>query len=155
MRLHENVLRLRPELWRLHHDNATSHTSFFTKEFFYQNNKTLVSHPPYFPLFPLLTIKLKEGHFETSEVIKTESHAVLNALREHDLKDAVKKWQKPKLAQVSPKLVLTRWQHQSWQLWMALCIYKATAAASAWVCKFFFQRDIPGIKLSNHVQFHG
>jgi hypothetical protein len=35
----ENVRRLRPELWRqnnwlLHHDNASSHTSFFTREFF-------------------------------------------------------------------------------------------------------------------------
>jgi hypothetical protein len=35
-RLRENVKRLRPELWRqknwlLHHDNAPSHTSFFTK----------------------------------------------------------------------------------------------------------------------------
>jgi hypothetical protein len=37
-RLHESVRRLRPELWRqrnwlLHHDNAQSHTSFFSREF--------------------------------------------------------------------------------------------------------------------------
>jgi hypothetical protein len=36
--LHENVRRLRPELWRqknwlLHHNNAPSHTSFFTIAF--------------------------------------------------------------------------------------------------------------------------
>jgi hypothetical protein len=36
--LNENVRRLHPELWRenkwlLHHNNAQSHTSFFTKEF--------------------------------------------------------------------------------------------------------------------------
>jgi hypothetical protein len=36
--LHENVQRLRPELWRqkdslLHRDNAPSHTSCFTREF--------------------------------------------------------------------------------------------------------------------------
>jgi hypothetical protein len=38
-RLHENVRRLRHELWRqgnwlLHHDNALSYTPFFTREFF-------------------------------------------------------------------------------------------------------------------------
>jgi hypothetical protein len=38
-RLRENVRRLRPELRRqmnllLHHDNAPSHTFFFTREFF-------------------------------------------------------------------------------------------------------------------------
>jgi hypothetical protein len=102
-----------------------------------------------------LKIKLKDRHFETSEVIEAESQAVLNTLTQHYFQDAVKKWQKPKLAQVSPKLVLTRWQHQFWKLWMALCISKATAAASARVRKFFFQRDIPGIKLSHHVDFHG
>jgi hypothetical protein len=37
----ENVRRLRPDLWRqknwlLHHDNASSHISFFTRDFFYQ-----------------------------------------------------------------------------------------------------------------------
>jgi hypothetical protein len=37
-RLHENVGRIRPEIWRennwlLHHDNGLSHTSFHTKEF--------------------------------------------------------------------------------------------------------------------------
>jgi hypothetical protein len=38
--LRENVRRLRPELWRqknwlLHHDNAPSHTSVFSREFLY------------------------------------------------------------------------------------------------------------------------
>jgi hypothetical protein len=55
-RLHENVRRLRPELWRqqnwlLHHDNTASHTSFFTREFLTKNNMTVIPHPPYFSLF--------------------------------------------------------------------------------------------------------
>jgi hypothetical protein len=37
---------------------------------------------------------LKGHHFDTTEVIKTESQAVLNTLTEQDLQDAFKKWQK-------------------------------------------------------------
>jgi hypothetical protein len=45
-RLHEDVPRLRLKLWRqknwlLHHDNAPSHTSFFTKEHLTKNNRTV------------------------------------------------------------------------------------------------------------------
>jgi hypothetical protein len=52
--LRENVRRLHPELWRqkkwlLHHDNAPSHTSFFTREFLAKNNMTVIPHPPYSP----------------------------------------------------------------------------------------------------------
>jgi hypothetical protein len=93
------VRRLRPELWRqkywlLHHNNAPSHTSFFTTEFFTKNNMTVVSQPSYFSLFPRLKIKLKDRHFDTTEVIEAESQAVLNTLTEHDFQDAFKKRQK-------------------------------------------------------------
>jgi hypothetical protein len=44
---------------------------------------TLVPHPPYFSLIPLLKIKLKGRHFDTIEMIDTESQAVLKALTEH------------------------------------------------------------------------
>jgi hypothetical protein len=76
--------RLRPELWRqknwqLHHDNAQTHTSFFTKEFFGQKQHDL----PYFSLFPRLQIKLKGRYFDTTEVIEAKSQAVLNTLTEH------------------------------------------------------------------------
>jgi uncharacterized protein YecT (DUF1311 family) len=49
-RLRENVRRLRAELsrrqknWLLHHDNAPTHTSFFTREFFTMNNITIAHH---------------------------------------------------------------------------------------------------------------
>jgi hypothetical protein len=76
-RLHENMGRLLPELWRrknwlLHHDYAPSHTSFFIREFSLSR----------------LKIELKGRHFYTTEVIEAESHAVLNTLRDHDFQDA-------------------------------------------------------------------
>jgi hypothetical protein len=93
--------RLNPKLWRqknwlLHHDNAFSHTSFFTKEFFYQNNMTVFTHPPSllylapcnFPLFSLLKMKQKGHRFDTIEVIRAELQAVLNTLTEHGFWDA-------------------------------------------------------------------
>jgi hypothetical protein len=55
---------------------------------------TLIPHPPYFSLFPLLKIKLKGRHFDTTDVIEAESQAVLNTLTEHDFQDAFKNWHK-------------------------------------------------------------
>jgi transposase len=103
----ENVRRLQPELWGqknwlLHHNNAPSHTSFFTREFLTKNNMTLIPHPPYSPdlapcdfsLFHHLKIKLKGRRFDTTKAMEAESQAVLNTLTEHDFHDAFKKWQK-------------------------------------------------------------
>jgi hypothetical protein len=39
-------------------------------------------------------MELKDRCFDTTEVIKAESQAVLNTLAEHDFQDAFKKWQK-------------------------------------------------------------
>jgi hypothetical protein len=83
------VQRLRPELWRkknwlLHHDNAPSHTSFSITECFTKNNMTVAPHPPYF----YLQKKLKDRHFDITEVMEAESQAVLNTLTEHDFQDA-------------------------------------------------------------------
>jgi hypothetical protein len=54
------VQRLLPKLWwqknwLLHHDNAPSHTSFFTREFF-TKNVTVVPHPPSCLTWPLATL---------------------------------------------------------------------------------------------------
>jgi hypothetical protein len=50
-RMHENVRRLRPELWQqknwLLHHNTPSHTSLFTRELLTKNNMTVIPHPPY------------------------------------------------------------------------------------------------------------
>jgi hypothetical protein len=44
-------------------------------------------------LFPRLKIKLKGRHFDTIEVIKAGSQAVLNTLTEHNFQDAFNKLQ--------------------------------------------------------------
>jgi hypothetical protein len=41
-----------------------------------------------------LKLKLEGRHFDTIEVMETESQAVLNTLTEHDFQDAFKKFQK-------------------------------------------------------------
>jgi hypothetical protein len=90
------VPRVRSELWKqknwlLHHDNAPSHTSFFTREFFYQKQHDCRG-PVQTLLFSVspIEMKLKGGHFDTTEVIEAGSQAVLNTLTEHDLQDAFK-----------------------------------------------------------------
>jgi hypothetical protein len=73
----------------LHHDNAPSHTSFFTKEFLTKNNITVTGLAPWdFSLVPRLKMKLKDCSFDTIEVTEAESQAVLNTLTEHDFQDA-------------------------------------------------------------------
>jgi hypothetical protein len=37
-----------------------------------------------------LKIKLKSSHFDTTEIIKEESQAVLNTFTEHDFQDAIR-----------------------------------------------------------------
>jgi hypothetical protein len=87
----ENVRTLRPKLWEqkywlLHHDNASSHISFFTREFFFtKSNIIVVLYPSYFSLFPRLKIEQKYRHFETVEVMETIASGA-----EHDFLDAFK-----------------------------------------------------------------
>jgi histone-lysine N-methyltransferase SETMAR len=71
-------------------------------EFLTKNSMTVIPHPPYSPdlatsdfsLFPHLKVKLKGRHFDTVEVIETESQAVLNTVTEHDFQDVFQKCQK-------------------------------------------------------------
>jgi hypothetical protein len=98
-RLCGNVRRFLPELWwrknwLSYHDNAPSHTSSFTREFFLPRTTWLSSptHPIF--LFPRFEIKLKGRHFDTTEVAEAESQTVLNTLTEQDFQVAFKKWQK-------------------------------------------------------------
>jgi hypothetical protein len=70
-----------------------SHFHFY-RGIFDKTNMTVVPHPQYFSLFPQLKIKLKGRHFDTIEMIKAESQAVMNTLTDHDFQDAFKKWQK-------------------------------------------------------------
>jgi hypothetical protein len=93
-RLHENVRRLRSELWgqkiRLFHHNSVSHFLFHQGISFSKNNTANVPHPSYVSLFPRLEIELKGRHFDTIEVTEAESHAVLNIFREHGFQDTFK-----------------------------------------------------------------
>jgi hypothetical protein len=83
--------------WMLHHDNVPSQTSSFTKGVL---RKTHDCRPPptllaslgllRLPLFPQLKIKFKVCHFQTIEVIETESQAVPNIFTERDFQDAFK-----------------------------------------------------------------
>jgi hypothetical protein len=41
-----------------------------------------------------MRIKLKGRHFDTNEVIKEDSQAMLNSFTEHGFQDAFRKWQK-------------------------------------------------------------
>jgi hypothetical protein len=66
---------------------------FFTRKFLAKNNTTVVPNPPYFFMFPRLKLKLKGRHFDTIEMIVTESRA-MNTLTEHDFQDVFKNWLK-------------------------------------------------------------
>jgi hypothetical protein len=56
---------------------------------------TVVPLPLYISLFPRLKIKLKGRHFDSIEVIKTRSQAVLNTLTEREFQDAYKNGRSP------------------------------------------------------------
>jgi hypothetical protein len=62
----------------------------FHHEILIKNNMTIVPHQPYLSLFPRLNLKLKDHHFDTTEVTEAESQTVLNTLTEHDFQDAFK-----------------------------------------------------------------
>jgi hypothetical protein len=88
-------------------------------------NQRIFDHPPYFPLFPRLKIKLKGRHFETIEVIEADSRAVLIILTEHDFLDAFEEWQKrwERKGSISRVMVASENRHQSRKLWMTFCIF--------------------------------
>jgi hypothetical protein len=70
-------------------------------------------HPPasLFLLFPRLKIKLKDRHFDTTEVIEAESQAALNALTEHDLQDAFETAEALGTAHTHSRGLLQGWAH--------------------------------------------
>jgi hypothetical protein len=72
----------------LHHNNAPSHTSVFTRGIFTNSNMACVPNTSFVTLFSRLKIKLEGRHFGTSQGIEVEPQAVLNALTEHNLQGA-------------------------------------------------------------------
>jgi hypothetical protein len=58
-----------------------------------KHNMTVTSHTPYSPDlaphdFSVSLIKLKVCHFETTDMIEAEFHAVLNTFTKHNFQDA-------------------------------------------------------------------
>jgi hypothetical protein len=95
--LRENVQRLRPELWRqknclLHHNNALSYTSFFTREFLNKNNMSSPTHPIRLSLCPLTFFSVSH-YFDAFEVIEAGSQVVRNT-QNTTSRMHLKKWQK-------------------------------------------------------------
>jgi hypothetical protein len=69
-------------------DNAPSHTSLFTREFFLlKNNMTFISPPTLFACPGALQLFSLSLHFETIEMIEVQSQVVPNTLTEHDFQD--------------------------------------------------------------------
>jgi hypothetical protein len=99
-RLHENVQRRRPELWReqtwlLHKDNARYNTTVLNQQF-------LAKYKSYFPdmapsdlfLLPKNKLKLKRRRFDTIVEIQAESQSVLDTLTEKNFHEAFQKWRR-------------------------------------------------------------
>jgi hypothetical protein len=73
----------------LHHNNASSHISFFIREF--STKITWLSsftHPNF--LFPPFKRTLKRHIYDTTVVIEAESQAMSKTLSGHDFQDAFK-----------------------------------------------------------------
>jgi hypothetical protein len=97
-RLREHERRLRPELWRqknclLHHDNAASHTSPLSGNFWLKQHDC---RPPPTLLFFVSPIadKTERPPFSHSSGDGGRMQAVLNTLTEHDSQDGFTKRQK-------------------------------------------------------------
>lgn len=79
----------------LHHDNASSHTSYATTEFLSNQKIELMSHPPYSPdlapndffLFPNIKNKLRGQRFSTPE-------EAVDAFKNHVLEVPQSEWKK-------------------------------------------------------------
>jgi hypothetical protein len=92
--LSENVRRLCHEIWlqklAVASQKRTKSHFFSHKGIFHQNQHDCRPNLSYFSLFPRLKMKLKGRHFDTIEVIETESQRMLNTLTEHKFQDAFK-----------------------------------------------------------------
>jgi transposase len=86
----------------LHHDNAPAQTYLKATEYVIKKNMVIVPYPPYSPdlapcvfaLFPKLKMKLKGWCFETVSDIQREPQAVLDSIKENDLRVAFEAWKK-------------------------------------------------------------
>ena len=88
--------------WKLHHDNASAHTSLLIRDFLVKNKTVILPQPPYSPdmapcdffLFPKLKRTLKGRRFANIDEIKTESLKELNAIPKSEFRKCFEDWKK-------------------------------------------------------------
>lgn len=102
-RLKQRVNRVRPAIkdsWRLHHDNAPSHTAFVVGDYLTRINVAVVPQPPYSPdvapadffLFPHVKRALKGQHLESIPNIIATTTRTLKGIPEQAFQDAFLAW---------------------------------------------------------------
>ena len=102
-RLKRRVQRVRPDIakdWKLHHDNAPSHSSFLVTNFLAKAGVPTIPQPPYSPdvappdffLFPRLKGPMKGKHFESIEGIQAACTAALKDIPEEAYSGAFDAW---------------------------------------------------------------
>jgi histone-lysine N-methyltransferase SETMAR len=107
-RLQKRIVRVRPAIannWRLHHDNAPSHTAFRVVEYLAQHKVATLPQPPYSPdlappdffLFPRIKSTLKGKHHGSVETVQQAVTRELNSIPVPAFLEAYENWK-------------TRWQ---------------------------------------------
>ncbi|XP_054717601.1 histone-lysine N-methyltransferase SETMAR-like [Uloborus diversus] len=102
-RLNNRVTRVGKEIkncWKLHHDNAPSHTSFVVTSYLTKIRVDALPQPPYSPdlappdffLFPKLKRELKGKHWDTVETIQSTTTSLLKSLSVEDFQGAFNSW---------------------------------------------------------------
>ena len=102
-RLKRSVARKRRDIkdsWKLHHDNAPSHTAYIVTDYLVRVNVPVVPQPPYSPdlsppdffLFPRLKSALKGKRFDSIEDIQANVKAALAEIPEQDFRVAFESW---------------------------------------------------------------
>ncbi|GFW95487.1 mariner Mos1 transposase [Trichonephila clavipes] len=104
-RLKRRVNRVRPEIsasWKLHHDNAPSHTCFVVTEHLTKNGIVTIPQPPYSPdlapedlfLFPKVKTALKGRHHRTLDDVKRACTHALKDVSVGDFQGAYEVWKR-------------------------------------------------------------
>jgi hypothetical protein len=84
--------------WRLHHDNAPSHTSLLVREFLAKHHVATLPQPPYSPDLALADFFLFKGHrFESIPAIQAAVTTALNELPIEAFEGAYRAWEQTDL----------------------------------------------------------
>nr|XP_038028842.1 peptidase inhibitor R3HDML-like [Anas platyrhynchos] len=128
-RLRKRIARVRPAIvnnWRLHHDNAPSHTAFRVVEYLAQHKVATLPQPPYSPdlalpdffLFPIIKSMLKGKHHASVKALQEAMKRELNSIPVQAFLEEYENWK-------------NHWQQCTWDPDLA-----KTAKAWAKRCQF-------------------